>query len=76
MNKLQGYRESYNYSFDKMAKKLGISKTFYWQIEKGKRRLSYDMAIRIAEIFDLKPDDLFYEKVIKDLKDNSVKKTH
>ena len=69
MNKLESYRIASNYSCDKMAKKLKISKTFYWQIEKGKRRLTYDMAFKIASIFGLKPDDLFYE-------DNIVKKTH
>lgn len=43
-----------------MAEKLGISKPFYCQIENGSRRLSYDMAVRIAEIFGKKPDKLFY----------------
>ena len=41
-----------------------ISKTFYWQIENNKRRLSYDMAIRIASIFNLKPDSLFFDDFI------------
>lgn len=44
-----------------MAERLGISKPFYCQIENGSRRLSYDMAVRIAEIFGKKPDKLFYD---------------
>ena len=44
-----------------MAIKLGISKPFYWQIENGKRNLSYKMAIKIASIFNMKPDDIFYK---------------
>ena len=44
-----------------MAEKLEISKPFYCQIENGKRRLTYDMAVRIAQIFKKKPDAIFYE---------------
>lgn len=47
-----------------MAERLGISKPFYCQIENGTRRLSYDMAFRIAEIFGKKPDKLFYNDYI------------
>ena len=46
---------------DDMAIKLGISKPFYWQIENGKRNLSYKMAVKIASIFKMKPDDIFYK---------------
>ncbi len=60
--KLTKLREKKNYSYADMAEKLKISKCFYWQIEHKKRRLYYDMAKRIAAIFELKPDDLFYEK--------------
>ena len=68
MNKLQEYRIKNNYSCQDMANKLKISKSFYWQIENGKRRLSYIMAIKIAEIFKMKPDELFYDD-LKEEKD-------
>ena len=61
MTKLQKYREKNNFTFQDMADFLNISKTYYWQLEKNKRRLSYKMAVKISEIFNLKPDDLFYE---------------
>lgn len=61
MNKLQEYRKKYNYSCQDMADKLNISKSFYWQIENGKRRLSYEFAFRIAKVFNEKPDIIFYE---------------
>ena len=61
MNKLQKYREKNNFTFQDMANFLNISKTYYWQLEKNKRRVSYKMAVKISEIFNLKPDDLFYE---------------
>lgn len=65
MNKLQQYRKKYNYSCQDMADKLNISKSFYWQIENNKRRLSYDIAFKIAKIFKVKPDNLFYEDYFK-----------
>lgn len=61
LNKLSKLREEAKYSTRHISRNLGISKTFYWQIEKHERRLSYDMAIKIARIFKLKPDDIFYE---------------
>lgn len=42
-----------------MANKLGISSSYYSQIENKKRRLSYDMAIKIANIFSKNPDEIF-----------------
>ncbi len=59
--KLKKIREKNKYSYEDMANMLSISKCFYWQIEHKKRRLYYDMAKKIANIFNLKPDDIFYE---------------
>ena len=44
-----------------MSRKLKISKAYYSQIENGKRTLSYEMAIKISRVFNLKPDDIFYD---------------
>lgn len=68
LDKLKELRIKVGFSDSDMAKMLGISKTFYWQIENSKRKLKYSMAIRIAEIFGLKPDDLFYEDLSKLIK--------
>ena len=48
-----------------MADILGISKAFYYQIENMDRKLTYDMAIKIANIFNTKPDAIFYDDYIK-----------
>ncbi len=69
MKTLKEYRLKNNFSYQNMADFLNISKTFYWQLENNKRRLSYDMAIRIANIFNTTPDKIFYED-IKQKKDN------
>ena len=62
MEKVKKNRKKHGYSYSKMAELLGISKPYYWQLENGKRNLSYSMAFKIAKLFKLKPDDLFYEE--------------
>lgn len=64
MKKLKEYRQKFGYSYQMMADLLNISKTFYWQVENKKRRLSYQLAITIAKIFSVTPDQLFYEDFI------------
>ena len=59
--KLKKLRLKNNYTSKYIADLLGISKPFYSQIENGRRRLTYDMAVRIATIFKMKPDEIFYE---------------
>ncbi len=62
MNCLKVLREEKGLNYQEMANLLGISKAYYWQIEHKNRRLYYDMAKKIAEIFKLKPDDIFYQE--------------
>ncbi|MBE6149858.1 MAG: helix-turn-helix transcriptional regulator [Firmicutes bacterium] len=57
-------RKDNNLSLQNMADLLKISKTFYWQIENGKRNLNYEMAIRIALIFNETPDSIFLNDFI------------
>jgi len=45
-----------------IAQKLNITVSFYSQIENKKKRLYYDTAIKIADIFNMRPDQLFYTK--------------
>ena len=62
MNKLKELRKLHNLSIKQMANIIGISPTYYWQIENNKRNLYYKTAVQIAKVFNLKPDDIFYEK--------------
>jgi len=62
MNKLKRIRKENGLTVYDMADKLGITASFYSQIENKKRRLFYDMAIKIAKIFDMTPDSIFYSK--------------
>lgn len=71
MKTLREFRIKYNYSYQNMADMLKISKTFYWQLEHKKRRLSYDMAIKIANIFKTTPDKIFYDDIINNNQDSN-----
>jgi putative transcriptional regulator len=57
--KLRKLRLEKGYTIYDMAKLIGISYSHYSLIENKKRNLSYEMAIKIAKIFDKKPDDIF-----------------
>lgn len=62
VSKLKFLREKNNYTVKDMADMLNISPAHYCLIENKKRNLYYDMAIKISNIFKLKPDDIFYKK--------------
>lgn len=62
MNKLKTLRTENKFSCMKMAELLNISSVYYWQLENKKRNLSYSMAFKISSVFNLKPDDIFYEE--------------
>ena len=57
---LKRCRTDHKYTCKEMAKMLKISPSYYSQIENGKRKLDYKMAVKIASIFELYPDDIFY----------------
>ena len=61
-DKLKRIRKENGYTIYKMAEILGITPSFYSQIENKKRRLFYDTACAIADIFNMKPDQIFYKK--------------
>ena len=60
MDKLKVLSKDAGLTVYDMAEKVGITASFYSQIENKRRRLFYDMAIKIAKVFDKKPDDIFY----------------
>lgn len=65
--KLRNCRVIHNFTQKNVADKLGFSRTFYFMLENGSRSLSYVNAIKIASIFGMKPDALFYEDFKKGL---------
>ena len=71
--KLRELRLKNRYTSQQMADKLGISKSFYSQIETGSRRLTYNMAVRISAIFKRNPDFVFFEDEKNKTKNSSNK---
>ena len=63
LEKLIKLRKEKNYTCSQMSKMLGICTAFYWQIENGKRGLYYLTAKKIAKIFNMKPDEIFYDDI-------------
>ncbi|CAM3779283.1 helix-turn-helix transcriptional regulator [Alkalicoccus chagannorensis] len=59
LEKLRELRLESKLTYKQVAEKIGVSKEHYWMIENGKRRLNYDMAVRIAIVFNKKPDEIF-----------------
>ncbi|WNN77736.1 helix-turn-helix transcriptional regulator [Lysinibacillus capsici] len=62
LEKLKKLRTREKLTYQQVADYAGISKEYYWFIENGKRRLTYEMAIKIAKVFNKKPDDIFFEQ--------------
>lgn len=61
LNTLQSKRLTKKLSCQDVANMLNISKSYYWELENGKRRLFYQDAVKLAKIFKTKPDKLFLE---------------
>lgn len=59
--KLRKLRNSHGYSCSYMGSKLNITGAYYSQIETGARNLSYNLACKIAAIFKMHPDEIFYD---------------
>jgi Predicted transcriptional regulators len=58
-SKLKLLREKTGKTYEEVADIVGITKPYYWQVENGKRGLSYELAVKIAAAFGLTPDDIF-----------------
>ena len=59
--KLKNERIRHHMSCNDVAKIVGISPAYYSQIENKSRRLYYFMAVKIAKVFNMTPDELFYD---------------
>lgn len=61
LEKLKNMRESEVLTYQQVADEVGISKEYYWMIENGKRRLTYELAVKIAQVFKSSPDYIFLD---------------
>lgn len=61
IEQLKRVREENQLTAQDVAERVGITKGYYSMIENGKRGLSYPIAVKIAEVFGMKPDEIFFE---------------
>ena len=61
MNRLKTVRQNSGLKQKEVASALGISRGTLWCYEKGERKLSFDMAVKLAKIYGCSVED-FIEK--------------
>ena len=61
LKKLREERKKKGWLIKDVAKIVGVSNSMYGYIESGDKRLSYDMAVKLADLFECTPDELFYK---------------
>ena len=59
-NKLRELRARYRMTQEDLAKKVGVTRQTIIAIENGKYLPSLRLAFKLARVFDMKIDDLFY----------------
>lgn len=70
LEKLREFRQIEGFTYQQVADEVGISKEYYWMIENGKRRLSYELSVKIAKVFKVNPDDIFLNNKLTTGKQN------
>jgi putative transcriptional regulator len=58
MNRLKTLRKASGMKQKDIAAALSISRGALWYYEKGKRKLSFDMAIKLAKVYNVSVADL------------------
>ena len=59
-NRISELRKKYGYSQEDLGNKIGCTQQAISIIEQGKREIPYDLCYRIANVFDVNTDYLFY----------------
>lgn len=54
-------RKNRKISLREIGQVIGVSESYLSLIEKGKRNLSFDMAVKISNYLETTPDELFLE---------------
>ncbi|EOO23254.1 hypothetical protein IIU_07064 [Bacillus cereus VD133] len=58
-NRIPAIRKQFNYSQERFAEELNVSRQTVISIEKGKYNPSLPLAMKIAKVFNLKVEDIF-----------------
>ncbi|MGU8448481.1 helix-turn-helix transcriptional regulator [Clostridium perfringens] len=63
---LKMLRTKYNITQEELAIKLGISKNTYFRKENGLKDFTITEAIKIGEIFNVNPSEIFFTNKVTD----------
>lgn len=74
LEKLKKLRDENGLTYQQVADKVGVSKEYFWMIENGKRRLTYELAVKIAKVFKSSPDYIFLDNELTRSKQTDQKK--
>jgi len=53
---IKSRRKVFGYSLESVAEKANTSKSYVWEIENGRKGISYDLACRLSEVLDFNLD--------------------
>lgn len=67
-NKLASIRKEKGITQEELANAVGVSKQFIWDIEDGRRNLSYKLVFKISNVLETTPDKLFLDDYKKSQK--------
>lgn len=73
MKNIDNLRKKYGYTYEQLSQMLNCSKSYVWQLFNQKRNLSYEQAILISSIFNMKPDEIFYSDFIDEELNKNIK---
>lgn len=57
--KLRSFRKERGITLEELGKAVGKSKQYMSALELGNVRLTYEMAVKIAEVLQTKPENIF-----------------
>lgn len=60
-NRLKVYRAAYNLTQEQLAEKAGVTRQTINAVEQGKYLPSLELAFKLAEIFNVRIEDIFYK---------------
>lgn len=63
LHELRELRKKHGFTQEDMAKKLNVSPQLFSFIERGEVRLTYNMAVNIANLFSVTPDQIFLSDI-------------
>ena len=71
--KLQSIRKTHGYTQEKMAEKIECSTRYIGDIEQDRSKPSYEVLVKICNVFNISMDEIFSEYLnIKDRKESNV----